>query len=96
MSSEGNIFPSASGSNFAKAAHRSLCVDVKVGREGTCGVQRLWGREGAGWATLDGNGDDVGQEAVKASLMLMSCTGRAAWLCVSEVTAALQGQVNHK
>lgn len=34
-------------------------------------------------------------EVVKERLVLVSCAGRATWLCISEVTARLQGQLNH-
>lgn len=33
---------------------------------------------------------------LKERLVFMSCAGRAAWLCISEVTAVLQGQLNHE
>lgn len=39
MSSEGNIFPSASDSNFAEVGHRSVCANVRAGKECSCGVQ---------------------------------------------------------
>lgn len=37
MSSEGNIFPSASDSNFIEVSHRSVCANVKAGKD--CGVR---------------------------------------------------------
>lgn len=96
MSSEGNIFPSASDSNFAEVGHRSVFVNVRAGKE------RGYGAQGSSEAVGKRRGNSqrewgaVGQEVVKERLMFMSCAGRAAWLCVSEVTAMLQEQLNHE
>lgn len=39
MSSEGNIFPSASDSNFAEVGYRSMFANVRAGKECSYGVQ---------------------------------------------------------
>lgn len=57
MSSEGNIFPSASDSNFAEVGHKNVCANVRAGQEcgwGQGALWGLWGQEGAPWAVLNG------------------------------------------
>lgn len=88
MSSEGNIFPSASDSNFAAVGHGRGCANVReaFAWQG----EQLWG---AGCCRAVGSGrewDGVDQDVVRISLIFMTHAGRAAWLCVSEVAAMLQ------
>lgn len=88
MSSEGNIFPSASDSNFAEVGHGRGCANVReaFAWQG----EQLWG---AGCCRAVGSGrewDGVDQDVVRISLIFMTHAGRAAWLCVSEVAAMLQ------
>lgn len=94
MSSEGNIFPSASDSNFAEVGHRNVCANVRAGKESWYGVQGA--SEAVGKGKFDVGSpicerDAVGQELVKESLMFLSCAGRAAWFYISEVTVIWQG-----
>jgi len=97
MSSEGNIFPSASDSNFAEVGHKSVCANIRAGEEHGCGIQgslEAVVKGGCWMGSPQWEWDAVGQEVVKGSLMFTSHAGRTAWLCISEVTAILQGQFN--
>lgn len=89
MSSEGNIFPSASDSNFAEVGHGREGANVRetFGWQG----EQLWG---AGCSRAVGKGsswewDNVDQNVMRISLIFMTHAGRAAWLCVSELAAML-------
>lgn len=97
MSSEGNIFPSASDSNFAEVGHRSVFANVRAGQECSYGVQGPSEAVGKGrrWVgSPQWERGAVGQEVVKERLMFMGCAGRAAWLGISEAAAMFQGQLN--
>lgn len=55
-----------------------------------CRVLQSCGK-GSGWGW-----DNVDQDVVRINLIFMTHAGRAAWLCVSEVAAMLQRQLNHE